>query len=157
MFCSSVPGTGRGERTDSRDLLRGAVHLGAGRLHLWASSPMSYLAALSAHPVELRTRIGSCRSALFGWIELGLVGHRSTDGLSPSQPGGEVYVKYTREAFSLRAPLAPGRRRLAPIFAPALRCPAKVRENHREILDGWRLTLLYVGVFGWTRGCCSSR
>lgn len=46
-----------------------AVHLGAGRLHVWASSPLSYLAAPPAHPVEPRARISRCRSALpFGVV-----------------------------------------------------------------------------------------
>ena len=44
--------------------MRGAVHLGAGRLGVWASSPFPYLTAPTAHPVELRARIGMCRSAL---------------------------------------------------------------------------------------------
>ena len=44
--------------------MRGAVHLGAGRSSVWASSPFSYLTAPTAHPVKLRARIGMCRSAL---------------------------------------------------------------------------------------------
>ena len=39
-------------------------HAWAGRLSVWALSPLSYLAARSAHPDVHRARIGSCRLAL---------------------------------------------------------------------------------------------
>ncbi len=38
-----------------------AGDLGAARLWLWATSPLSYVSDPPAHPVELRARRGSCR------------------------------------------------------------------------------------------------
>ena len=71
-FSSWLPGKGRGERhnaehapleTKRNGQDRRAVHFGAGRYGLWASSPLSYLTTPTAHPVEPRARKGSCRSA----------------------------------------------------------------------------------------------
>lgn len=63
VVISSLPsGMGR-DRTRNWKQCERAVHLGAGRALVWAASPLLYLAALPTHPVELRARIGSCRSA----------------------------------------------------------------------------------------------
>lgn len=47
------------------------VHLGAGRIQAWAWSPLSYLAALPVHPIELRARIGRCRTVRLSTRRLG--------------------------------------------------------------------------------------
>jgi hypothetical protein len=57
------PGMGRGGKIALPTEESRAEHLGAGRLQVWASSPLSYVAAPPVHPVELRARIGRRRSA----------------------------------------------------------------------------------------------
>ncbi len=58
-----VPHREREQAICSRAMRCGVSRLWAGRVFLWASSPLSYLAAPATHPVELRARIGSCRFA----------------------------------------------------------------------------------------------
>ena len=66
MLCCIAPGMGQGGVLQRR--CEGAVHLGAGRVLVCASSTLEYLAAPPAHPGELRARIRKCRTALDGVV-----------------------------------------------------------------------------------------
>ena len=99
LICSLALGMGRGRTTSSAQCER-IVDLGAGRSLTWASSPPSYLASLSAHPVELRARIDSCRSAHFS---LGVIEQRPRgSSVSP----GPTCVDRPRGIAAWDAPLA---------------------------------------------------
>lgn len=63
---SCFPYRDRGVMDHRRNIreCEGAVHYGAGRLRVWAQSPLSYVAAPTAHPVECEARRDRCHSAL---------------------------------------------------------------------------------------------
>lgn len=64
VFSSRASGLGRGDKkVKQKEGCERAGHLGAGRLRVWALSPVSYLTAPPAHPIEPGARIGRCRSA----------------------------------------------------------------------------------------------
>jgi hypothetical protein len=101
-----VPDMGRGMTIQKYGSER-VVRLGVGRAKLWALSPLSYLTFPPAHPVELRARIGRCRTTpcSSAWSRLGLDGHRPRrvprEGLArlgtqvarpDSRPMGERYA-----------------------------------------------------------------
>jgi len=75
---------------------QGAGDLGAARLGLWALSPLSYLSAPPAHPVEPRARRGKCRRALSARRTDGLV-DQSSHALATSGRAAPLDLAVTRE------------------------------------------------------------